>query len=828
MFQNYFQTHGIQQQFSCPYTPQQNGLAERKHRHIIETARTLILDANLPYNLWVYAVLTAVYLINRLPSSNLKNKSPHEMLFHCAPNYKMLKVFGCQCYPLLPSHKTHKLAPKALKSVFIGYATASKGYMCLDMDTGTVIISVNVQFHEHLFPFKSDTSPHSCLQPTGSSCSTNNPPPLTLVPLTTSTSPSNVTHSVQSASSLNRSLTPTSSTSASSTTSIPHPSPVSDSVSSPRPHLTKTHHMTTRLQTGHLKPKSIFNLLHLTQQASDPTSYTQAAKCPNWRNAMSAEFQALQQQGTWTLIPPKSHYNVLGNKWLYKTKLTADGNIARYKARLVAQGFKQEYGFDFFETFSPVAKFQTIRVFLTVSLHNNWTITQLDVSNAFLHGSLTDDVYMEQPKGFVDPNYPSYVCKLNKALYGLKQAPRQWFSTFTDYLLSWGFEFSNADPSLLFYSKHGITLYLLIYVDDILFMGNDSGYASKLLHDLQQQFSVKNLGTLHTFLGLQVIHSSDKIFLHQQNYARSILNRAGMTDCHPLQTPTVLKTDTSAEALLPFSDPQFYRSIAGSLQYLTLTRPDIAFAVNQACQHMHHPLNLHFQILKRILRYLNGTLHYGLPILRGDMKLTAYSDADWAGDKQDRKSTTGFCIFLGNTLISWSSKKQHTIARSSTESEYRSLTAAATEIVWLRRLLQDFQFPSMSPTTLFCDNISAMSLANNPVFHARTKHIEIDYHYIRECIKSNIIKVHHLYTTDQTADVFTKGLSTAQFQALRTKLTLQPGTVNLRGNVRISQPKGNIHDEQQHIMAGITNDEQQHTTIRTSSTWKVPSVKITN
>ncbi|KAI0528858.1 hypothetical protein KFK09_001401 [Dendrobium nobile] len=321
-------------------------------------------------------------------------------------------------------------------------------------------------------------------------------------------------------------------------------------------------------------------------------------------------------------------------------------------------------------------------------------------------------------------------------------------------------------------------------------MGNDEAALSQLLLDLQQQFLVKILGKLHTFLGLQVQRSGTELLLHQTSYAKALLDKAGMTDCHPLQTPLSAKTPTSPADESPFSDPYLYRSLAGSLQYLTITRPDLSFAVNQVCQHMNKPLNYHFQMLKRILRYLKGTVSAGLPIQLGNFTLSAYADADWAGDKIDRKSTSGYCVFLGRTLISWSAKKQSTISRSSTEAEYRALTAAATEIVWLRRLLQDFNIPCNIPTLLYCDSVSAISLANNPVFHARTKHIEIDQHYIRECIKSKIITLHHISTNDQTADIFTKSLPITRFLLLRNKLTLCTRTVNLRGTVKQTKQSG--------------------------------------
>ncbi|XP_020690255.2 uncharacterized protein LOC110105202 [Dendrobium catenatum] len=292
---------------------------------------------------------------------------------------------------------------------------------------------------------------------------------------------------------------------------------------------------------------------------------------------------------------------------------------------------------------------------------------------------------------------------------------------------------------------------------------------------------MRNLGSLNKFLGLHATHFSSGIHLSQTHYAKEILTKAAMTGCKPVSTPlpTVLPPDDTTTEL--YSRPEFYRQIVGSLQYLTLTRPDLSFAVNYLCKHMHQPNVVHFQILKRVLRYIQGTIHLGLPIIRAPLQLTAFADSNWASDKTDRRSITGYCAFLGRTLISWTVKKQSSVARSSTEAEYRAISIAACDIIWLRRLLSEFQVSVCTPTKLYCDNISALALANNPIFHARTKHVEIDFHFIRDCIRSKYISVHHIPTVDQPADIFTKPLTATRFAFLHDKLTVQPPTVILRG-----------------------------------------------
>ncbi|PKU78319.1 putative mitochondrial protein [Dendrobium catenatum] len=349
---------------------------------------------------------------------------------------------------------------------------------------------------------------------------------------------------------------------------------------------------------------------------------------------------------------------------------------------------------------------------------------------------------MKQPPGFIDSNHPTHVCKLQKSIYGLKQAPRQWFQKLTSHLQHFGFRFSRSDPSLLIFQQNSIQIFFLIYVDDILVTGNDQPMIQSRLHQLKSTFALKQLGPVSLFLGIQISKTDSDYFLHQTHYAEQLLQTAKLEECSSTPTPITPSKGTSENSKQLFSDPTLYRKLAGSLQYLTITRPDIAFATNRLCQHMHKPTEQHFKSLKRLLRYVKGTINYGLPLTRGNLQLTSYTDDDWASDSDDRKSISGFCTFLGDTLISWTVKKQPTVARSSTEAEYRALAAATTEVLWLRRLVEELHIPQNSPTKIYCDNTSAISLAKNPVFHARTKHIEIDHHFIRQHLNSGSITIH--------------------------------------------------------------------------------------
>ena len=436
----------------------------------------------------------------------------------------------------------------------------------------------------------------------------------------------------------------------------------------------------------------------------------------------------------------------------------------------MAKGFHQQAGIDYDETFSPVVKPPTVRIILSLAAHNHWSLRQLDVSNAFLHGFLKEDVFMTQPLGFVDQTRPSHVCQLHKSLYGLKQAPRAWFDRFTSHLLTLGFVASVADASLFILRRSSVTIYLLLYVDDIIITGNDSSIITTIISQLSTTFELKDLGPLRYFLGLQIDYTQSGLFVHQRKYLTDLLTKFHMLDSKAAPTPIVLVPALTLSDDGILSDPTPYRSLVGALQYATFTRLDITFAVNRVCQFMHQPTSTHFMAAKRILRFLKGTLDKGILFQPGPLTLTAFTDADWAGDPSDRRSTSGITVFLGHNPITWVSKKQHTVSRSSTETKYRSLAAGATELAWLRQVLCDLGLFLASAPIIWCDNTSALALASNPVFHGRTKHIEVDYHFVREKVVRGDISIQFISTDDQIADLFTKALPSPRFLRLSSKL----------------------------------------------------------
>jgi histone deacetylase 1/2 len=492
---------------------------------------------------------------------------------------------------------------------------------------------------------------------------------------------------------------------------------------------------------------------------------------------MKSEYKALMDNNTWSLVPLPPHRKAIGCKWIFRIKENPDGTINKYKARLVAKGFLQSPGFDFTETFSPVIKPVTIRIILTLAVTYKWTVQQIDINNAFLNGWLQEEVYMTQPTGFESTD-KSLVCKLHKSLYGLKQAPRAWYERLTQVLLKMGFVTSKCDPSLLVHHQQGACTYVLIYVDDILITGSAPHLITDLIHKLSIQFALKELGEVDYFLGLEVQHTpSGGLLLKQSKYIRDLLVKTNMENSKPIGSPMASNCRLSKFGSDTMKDPSLYRSTVGALQYATLTRPDISFSVNKVCQFMANPLETHWKAVKRILRYLRGTVSHGLLFQPSSssppFSLRAYSDADWATDQDDRRSTSGSCIYFGTNLISWGSKKQPLVARSSTEAEYRSMANTTADLLWIQSLLCELHVPFHTPT-LLCDNLSAVSLAHNPILHSRTKHIELDIHFVREKVLSKHLHVLHVPARDQLADPLTKPLSPSNYAKIRTKLKVFP------------------------------------------------------
>ncbi|CAH9119111.1 unnamed protein product [Cuscuta epithymum] len=751
---DFFRTSGIIFQTSCVATPQQNGRVERKHRHILNVARALRFQAHLPIHFWGECVLTAAHLINLTPSAVLKHKTPFEILFQKPPDYKELRVFGCLCFAYNLRSSKDKFMSRSRKCVFVGYSFGKKGWKVYDLETHEYFTSRDVKFFEDQFPFATpladdleESSPMPIIDTWEYPSST--PPP------TSSSEVALPPTSTQEASDMDPSLD-----------SLPPDLGRGKRLKTPSVRLKDYETHTIIHESPFLAPP----VSSRPSVQTEPTSFQEAVKDAGWREAMRAEIRALEENHTWTMQPLPSGKRALGCRWVYKIKYHADGSIERLKARLVIFGNRQVEGLDYNETFAPVAKMVTVRAFLAVAASKNWELHQMDVHNAFLHGDLDEEVYMQVPQGYAASD-PSLVCRLHKSLYGLKQAPRCWFAKLVGALKRYGFLQSYADYSLFTRTKGSIQLNVLVYVDDLIISGNDHEAILHFKSYLSDCFHMKDLGTLRYFLGIEVARNPSGLFLTQRKYTLDILSETGLLGSKPASFPIEQNHSLATASGPPLADPEPYRRLLGRLIYLAVTRPDLTYSVHVLSQFMQAPGQAHWDAALRVVRYLKGSPGQGI-LLRSDsdLSLTGWCDSDWAACPLTRRSLSGWLVFLGHSPVSWKTKKQSTVSRSSAESEYRAMAAATCELKWLKALLLSLGVNHTKAIPLFCDSQSALHIARNPVFHERTKHIEVDCHFVRDAIKENLIAPSYVPTTVQLADIFTKALGKTQFQFLLRKL----------------------------------------------------------
>eukprot|EP00253_Pinus_taeda_P015719 PITA_15719 len=386
-------------------------------------------------------------------------------------------------------------------------------------------------------------------------------------------------------------------------------------------------------------------------------------------------------------------------------------------------------------------------MFLALSSFQNFKVFQMDVKSSFLNGDLEEEVYIEQPDGFILGNDPNLVCRLKKALYGLKQAPRAWYYRLDKYLHQQGFSKGSADSNIYIKVENDKLLILVVYVDDIIFGSNEEEMSQNFALIMQKEFEMSLLGELTYFLGLQIQQKEGGIFLSQTKYLKQILKKYGMEDAKPVCTPMVTGCSLSANDESAAVHQPTYRSMIGSLLYLTGSRPDIMHAVGIVGRFQANPKETHLQAVKRIFKYLQGTQNYGL----------------W-------KSTSGGAFFMGSRLVSWFSKKQSSIALSTAEAEYVVAASCCTQLLWMMQTLQDFQIDCTSPVSILCDNTSAISISKNPVMHSKTKHIPIKYHFLREQVLEQKVKLEYVPSKEQVVDILTKPLPREAFEYLRHKL----------------------------------------------------------
>jgi hypothetical protein len=463
--------------------------------------------------------------------------------------------------------------------------------------------------------------------------------------------------------------------------------------------------------------------------------------------------------------------STIGVKWIYKLKFNMDGSISKHKAHLVAQGYVQQEGIDYDETFAPVARMETVRIFLSIASQLKLIVYQMDVKSAFLNGYLKEEVYVDQPKGFIIDGKEDKVYRLKKALYGLKQAPRAWYSRIDDYLHYHGFVKCSFESVVYKRVVGSDFIILCLYVDDLIFISTSFPLMEEFKEAMKSEFEMSDLGEMQYFLGMQIQQTTEGISICQAKYIEDMLKRFIMQNCKPVSTPLVVGSKLMKDDESPLCDATLYRSLIGSLMYLTSTRPDIMFVVSLVARFMHQPHESHWRAAKRILRYVSGTKFYGLFYTSAnDSNVVAYTDADWAGSLDDRKSTSGYAFLFGGNLVSWSSKKQPTVALSTAEAEYLVASSTSTQAIWLSRLVEDLGMEVCKPIKVYCDNQSTISMTKNPVFHSRSKHIDIRHHFIRELVQQEFLFFEFCKSEDQLADIFTKALPKDRLEALRSQL----------------------------------------------------------
>ncbi|KAJ9546944.1 hypothetical protein OSB04_019487 [Centaurea solstitialis] len=502
----------------------------------------------------------------------------------------------------------------------------------------------------------------------------------------------------------------------------------------------------------------------------EPKNVSQALEDSDWLLAMQEELLQFKRNKVYRLVPRPQDKSIIKTKWIFRNKKDESELIVRNKARFVAKGYSQQEGIDYDETFAPVARIEAIRIFLAYAAHKNIKVFQMDVKSAFLNGVLHEEVYIEQPEGFVDPDFPDHVCILDKALYGLKQAPRAWYETLTNHLLSKGFKRGTIDTTL-FLKKEGDDLLLVqIYVDDILFGSTNPELCTNFSKIMETEFEMSMIGELNFFLGIQVKQNPDGIFINQSKYIKDMLKKFHMTDCSPIKTPmptgNLLGPDLAGKSV----DQKIYRSMIGSLLYLTATRPDIMFSTCFCARFQANPKDSHLAAVKRILRYLKGTPEMGLWYLKDSgFELISFTDSDYGGCKLGRKSTSGSCQFLGDKLVSWTSKKQNCVSTSTAEAEYVATASCCSQVLWMKTQLLDYGY-KLKRVSIYCDSESAIAITSNPVQHSKTKHIDIRYHFIKDNVEKDNIEMFFVQTDYQLADLFAKPLDEKRFNFLVSKL----------------------------------------------------------
>jgi hypothetical protein len=831
-FTAYLADHGISRELTAPYTPESNGLVERTNGIMGGYIRSMLTEAQIGNQFWAHAFRHALKLRNVSANKVLQHTTPYERLHGRKPNLNGFRIFGCKVWAQIPEERRKKLSARSKPCILLGHVNERPPmvYELFDPSTGKTFASRHTVFEEDArVPSWTnfESSPQDVEVPDTSfeaAIPWEEPAPEDELP-------PEVTSAIEHQASLQRDV-PTilgeipdldaDSNAPTEHSDIPpldqEHTPIVEDVGNLHNSTVDAHanvddiaennneipleidqENEARYPTRVRRPPALLSdyARKATSNPSETTPQTiqQARKRPDWplwQGAIQAELRSHDANQTWTLIdhPKDKSINIVTCKWVFVIKRKADGSLDKYKARLVARGFTQRYGYDYDETFSPVVKSTTLRLLVGLAAAFQWEIVHWDAITAFLNGKLSVSVYMTCPPGY---ETPGKVCKLHKAIYGLKQAGREWYIFASKALKAIGFTKIEQDHCLFFLNRPKKRIIVALYVDDIVATAEDSGDLPWLRRQIESHFKITDQGHLSSVLNVKVERHADGIHLSQPGYIDKILERFEMAEAKITYTPLPSGGIAITEDPEPVSegDRELYQQLVGSVTYLACyTRPDIAFAVHSLSRYNANPTVHALTAAKHLLRYLKTTKAYSLwfpSVTSGRISLRVYTDADFANQKANyakgesfvwkngvkmpsdaeripRKSVTGMIALLNGTPVSWLSKQQPIIATSTQMAEYIAAFEGGKEAYWQRHLLQSLGLWKESPIPLHIDNQAAIQLCRNPVLHKATKHIDTIYHKIREWAADAVIDVAHVGSADQRADMLTKPLNRQQIE----------------------------------------------------------------
>lgn len=716
---------------------------------------------------------TAAYIKNHTVSHTLGDKSPIEIWTSVKPDISHFKVFGCQAMVFVPKQKRTKFDAKSKQYLFVGYCDGSKGYRLIDPVTHKIVESRDVKFLEavesgNFSNLDSNNGSFEFIAGIEKSASEEENGDIEDETINISDS-SNDSHDASVVSVIENTNTNYRESSLESTLinndNDPEYEP-DDLNISPIEHPIATERQRRNVQPIERYDPSLYFIGE--GNTGEPLTVAEALNCDEnvaWKRAMDDEYKSIMDNKTWELVDLPSDRKPITCKWVFKLKKDQDGKILRYKARLVARGCSQRSGIDYTETFSPVIRYSSMRLLMAIAVKFDLEIEQMDAVTAFLQGEVEETIFMRQPECYDDGS--GRVCVLKKAIYGLKQASRQWNKKLNDVLMESGFKRCKTDSCIYVRRNQKSIVIVAVYVDDLLIFSNNDVWKNELKKNLMMNFSMKDLGKVSGCLGLRIVHNREAgtIKMDQSSYIEEILRRFKMTDCNPVRIPMDpnerLTRDMSPNTPEEITEMENvpYQAAVGSILFLTqCTRPDITFAIGNLSQFNNNPGRPHWNAVKRLISYLKGTIDHKLLFSRKSDTpiICGYTDADWASNVDDRKSCTGYVFKWFGGAISWVSKRQPTVALSSTEAEYMAIASSCQEAVWCKQLIEELINEPMAPIKIFCDNRSAVCMSQNNLYSARTKHIDIRHHFVRELIESKKVVIDSIGTDLMIADNLTK------------------------------------------------------------------------